>query len=269
MIPAGGLVFSPDASAGCTCSYLNQSWIALQPDGIRPPSIEPAGAASPRPVEVRLTPDEPAGQTIHYTLDGSSPTKDSPRYTEPIRIASTAKLRARSFNLGSRPSNVTDADFVIDPGLLDLASSEWKVIDADGAKPASDWTINNGIIKQSSNVMLGGKRVMENTADVERPGSLFLYRGMKTPREGTISFEINSADDDGIGFVFGYQNAANYHLWSMHEQRPFRALTVRDDKGYRVLDVIKRGFIRRNWHKVEMRFDGPDIAMHASTAFAS
>ncbi len=79
VIPAGGLVFSPDASAGCTCSYLNQSWIALQPDGIRPPSIEPAGAASPRPVEVRLTPDEPAGQTIHYTLDGSSPTKDSPR----------------------------------------------------------------------------------------------------------------------------------------------------------------------------------------------
>jgi outer membrane protein assembly factor BamB len=31
-IPAGGLVLVPDASAGCVCSYLNQSWFALQPE---------------------------------------------------------------------------------------------------------------------------------------------------------------------------------------------------------------------------------------------
>ena len=30
-IPAGGMVLVPDASAGCACSYLNQSWIALRP----------------------------------------------------------------------------------------------------------------------------------------------------------------------------------------------------------------------------------------------
>jgi outer membrane protein assembly factor BamB len=30
-IPAGGLVLAPDATTGCTCSYLNQAWIALQP----------------------------------------------------------------------------------------------------------------------------------------------------------------------------------------------------------------------------------------------
>ena len=30
-IPAGGLVLVPDASASCTCSYLNQSWFALEP----------------------------------------------------------------------------------------------------------------------------------------------------------------------------------------------------------------------------------------------
>jgi outer membrane protein assembly factor BamB len=31
--PAGGLVLAPDATAGCRCSYLNKSWIALQPQG--------------------------------------------------------------------------------------------------------------------------------------------------------------------------------------------------------------------------------------------
>ena len=30
-IPAGGLVLVPDASAGCSCSYLNRSWFALEP----------------------------------------------------------------------------------------------------------------------------------------------------------------------------------------------------------------------------------------------
>jgi outer membrane protein assembly factor BamB len=30
-IPAGGLVLVPDASAGCRCSYLNQTWLALEP----------------------------------------------------------------------------------------------------------------------------------------------------------------------------------------------------------------------------------------------
>lgn len=30
-IPAGGLVLVPDATSGCTCSYLNKAWIALTP----------------------------------------------------------------------------------------------------------------------------------------------------------------------------------------------------------------------------------------------
>ncbi|MDY0171199.1 MAG: hypothetical protein RBS80_31960, partial [Thermoguttaceae bacterium] len=30
-IPAGGLVLMPDATHGCTCSYLNKAYIALQP----------------------------------------------------------------------------------------------------------------------------------------------------------------------------------------------------------------------------------------------
>ncbi|MBN2476373.1 MAG: PQQ-binding-like beta-propeller repeat protein [Pirellulales bacterium] len=31
-IAAGGLVLVPDATAGCTCSYLNKAWFALQPE---------------------------------------------------------------------------------------------------------------------------------------------------------------------------------------------------------------------------------------------
>ena len=51
VIPAGGLVFAPDASAGCKCSYQNQAWIALQPADIRPPLIKPPGQTAPKPFQ--------------------------------------------------------------------------------------------------------------------------------------------------------------------------------------------------------------------------
>ncbi|MBG86480.1 MAG: hypothetical protein CMO80_06210 [Verrucomicrobiales bacterium] len=260
VIPAGGLVFAPDASAGCTCSYLNQSWIALQPDGIRPPSLKPAGASSPSAVEVTLTADNPDRETIHYTLDGSAPTRTSPRVTGPIQIASTAKLRARSFS-GDRPSNVAEAEFTIDPELVSLDPKHWEVVDAEGAQPPSDWSIEGGIIRQASNVMLGGKRVMENNASVERRGSIYLFRGARTPRNGTISFEINSRDDDGVGFVFNHTGPDSYFLWNMHQQRPFRALTQKTGTEYRVLDQVKRGFTRRQWYAVQLQFEDGNVTV--------
>jgi len=41
-IPAGGLVLVPDASAGCSCSYLNRSWFALEPQGESSAGVKPA-----------------------------------------------------------------------------------------------------------------------------------------------------------------------------------------------------------------------------------
>ena len=38
-----------------------------------------------------------AGGEIHYTLDESEPTEQSPRYNAPIRVTSTTKVRARHF----------------------------------------------------------------------------------------------------------------------------------------------------------------------------
>ena len=32
-LPVGGLVLLPDAAAGCSCSYQNHSWMALEGEG--------------------------------------------------------------------------------------------------------------------------------------------------------------------------------------------------------------------------------------------
>ena len=259
VIPAGGLVFAPDASAGCSCSYLNQSWIALQPDGSRPPTIVPAGASSKVALTVALNADEPARQTIHYTLDGSSPTQNSSLYVRPIVISQTGQLRARAFSPGGRPSSVSEASFVVDPDLLTLNEKHWRVEDAPGAAPASAWSIANGIIKQTSNVMVGGKRVMENTPEVERPGSLFLLQNAENFSDGELSFEINSSDDDGVGVAFRYQNPDNYYLWSAHAQRPFRALAVKQGERYEVLAEQGEAYRRGKWFQVKFIFSGSRI----------
>lgn len=260
VIPAGGLVFAPDASAGCKCSYLNQSWIALQTDGTRAPRIEPAGSASPRPVRVALKADQPHREKIRYTLDGATPSTDSPLYEKPFLVESSAKLRVRAFTANGRSSPVVDVDFVIDPDLLPLNRDLWRVEDAVGAKPASEWSVENGVIEQVSNVMVGGPRVMENTPEVERPGSLYLFKDATRFGDGELTFELNSTDDDGVGVVLRHSGADNHYLWSTHNQRPFRALAVKQGDRYDVLATNVGGFQRRHWHKVRIVFEGAKIA---------
>ncbi|MFC1760643.1 chitobiase/beta-hexosaminidase C-terminal domain-containing protein [Planctomycetota bacterium] len=45
-----------------------------------------------------------ADAAIHYTTDGSTPKKTSPRYTQPITLTKTTVLRARAFKGGMPPS---------------------------------------------------------------------------------------------------------------------------------------------------------------------
>ena len=50
-----------------------------------------------------------AGASIHYTLDGSTPTTNSPLYSSPILITNTTELLVRTFEPGMIPSPVVGA----------------------------------------------------------------------------------------------------------------------------------------------------------------
>ncbi|MBQ9195142.1 MAG: chitobiase/beta-hexosaminidase C-terminal domain-containing protein, partial [Bacteroidales bacterium] len=41
---------------------------------------------------------------IHYTLDGSEPTEESPLYTEPLVLSESAQIRAKAFKEGMQAS---------------------------------------------------------------------------------------------------------------------------------------------------------------------
>lgn len=58
-----------------------------------------------------------AGAAIHYTLDGSVPTADSPRFTGPFTITESAVLKARVINAAGDESRVAEGFFrVVESG---------------------------------------------------------------------------------------------------------------------------------------------------------
>jgi len=74
-----------------------------------PVVASPAGGAFEGPVTVELR----ANGRIHYTLDGSIPTRRSPTYREPLRIDSSTVLRARVLTRGSQPPPAAAWHFVL------------------------------------------------------------------------------------------------------------------------------------------------------------
>ncbi len=259
-IPAGGLVFAPDASAGCSCSYLNQSWIALQTDGVRAPIIRPSSPSAPDSITVEISADGEGN--AHYTTDGTSPTLQSPVYEGPFEIRKSVTLKTRAFGKRDRPGPVAEQKLVINPYFVSLKEGEWETVDAARARPESDWRIEEGVIVQTSNIMVGGKETLKDTAEVDRPGSIFLLDSGKEFGSGVFSFEIRSTDNDALGFVMGYQDPENYHVWSICSERPYRALALKQSgKDYRVIGGVKEGFTPSKWHDVRVQVMGDEVAV--------
>jgi phi13 family phage major tail protein len=78
-----------------------------------PTATPPAGAvASGTTVALATT---TVGASIYYTLDGSTPTADSPVYLDPIEITTAVTIKAIAIHPGMTPSEVLTAEYTITP----------------------------------------------------------------------------------------------------------------------------------------------------------
>lgn len=260
-LPAGGLVLVPDASAGCACSYLNQSWVALEPVGVRPPEFEPAGGAFTDSVEVRLVHDDRAA-VIRYTLDGTSPGVDSPAYTGPLTIPATTRIRARAFTDDGQLSRAGESEYLVDRDLLPLDDAQWRVWDLPGkvSSGPSDWSTENGVVRQKSNIF--GGSASDTTPEAERYGTLRIFAGGDTFRDGVIEFDVRSQDDDGIGVAFRLTDENRHYLWATDLQRKYRVLAVKDGDRYRVLAKNDLAYQKGVWQHVRIELSGPKMTVY-------
>jgi hypothetical protein len=92
-----------------------------QPVRVRPsnevaaPDFFPASGRFTEPQMVTVGTATP-GATVHYTLDGTTPTESSPVAAGGIVVANSATVKAVAFAAGFQPSRASDATYVIENG---------------------------------------------------------------------------------------------------------------------------------------------------------
>lgn len=106
-----------------------RSWSATKPPSpvvtgvytlkVLTPTADPASTSYTSPQEITLSTVTPAA-TIHYTLDGTTPSGSSPIYVGPITIATTTTLKAIAVKPGWQDSEVLTHPYNMHFGTLPL-----------------------------------------------------------------------------------------------------------------------------------------------------
>lgn len=127
---------------------------------VQPPAPHVLAAATIFEKETVVTLEAPFEDiTIHYTTDGSEPTRNSLRYSKPFTLSTTATVRARSYTTDGRASRVKNLSFrkmaplpavkvkKTEPGLaMKYYEGSWKKL-PDFARLTP---IKTGIVKQAN-----------------------------------------------------------------------------------------------------------------------
>jgi len=92
---------------------LLRQWIHSMPGPpvLPPPVITPPGGSFDKSITVTLREAEP-GAVIHYTTDGTEPTKSDPTYTSPFSFTQPQVVRARAYKQGFTRSIAAQQVFV-------------------------------------------------------------------------------------------------------------------------------------------------------------
>lgn len=98
----------------------SETAVAVYDMKVASPTFDPPSGIYKEAQYVEIISSTPDAQ-IHYTTDGTEPTFLSEIYTEPLHIIRDTVIRAIAFRSNWSPSNVTEAEYVMDyPDLPDM-----------------------------------------------------------------------------------------------------------------------------------------------------
>ncbi|HMO38829.1 MAG TPA: CotH kinase family protein [Saprospiraceae bacterium] len=130
-----------------------------QQEAIAPPiECYPQGGFYAQEIEVQLL--APGATAIHYTLDGSTPTRRAAAYKRPIRLRTTAVLRAVAYYKGQPARSIAHTYFINEP------ATNFPVVSI-GITPAVLFDSERGMFMQ-------GNQLIDNSW--KQPGANFWTR---------------------------------------------------------------------------------------------
>lgn len=156
------------------------------------------------------------GATIHYTTDGSDPTKESAVYsTTPITITETTTVKAIAVKEGMKDSKVVEATYT------KVESSSWKLVTDEAALNVGDKVV---LVSSVSDFAMSTNQKSNNRGAVKitKSGDDVIISDevqILTLEEGTKSgtFAFNTGD----GYLYAASSGSNY----------LRTNTKKDDNG--------------------------------------
>ncbi len=138
------------------------------------PTFDPAGGNYNTAQDVTIA-CTTQGATIHYTLDGSTPTTSSATYSSPIAISTTTTVKAMAVKTGMTNSSVATATYTFPTVYANIAA--WK----------ADHTANNTTVSMISGDLTAVYQNGNSLYVQDNTGALLIYGSVgKTYNNGDV-----------------------------------------------------------------------------------
>ncbi len=135
--------------------------------------------------------------------------------------------------------------------------ASWSVFDEGTTSAPSNWHIDAGTLRQSSNIYGGSS----SGSALPKPGT-YLLAGSGGWTDYTFSTRLMSTDDDGMGVMFRYEDSDNYYRFSMDAQRKYRRLVKKVGGAFTLLAEEAVGYQKGQWYEVQALSDGGSLSIY-------
>lgn len=183
--------------------------------------------------------DATAGSAIHYTLDGSGPSKSSPVYAGPILVANSLTVQALAVASGYANSGIARADYSIASSTGTGPSVPSSAIKVTGIQLMTNWRIKHdpatpgtstGIMTEVADPSLSGLAQRFDTTYTDGGGELysityakdsapmnFVYDAEVYIEEGSkignLEMDNNQVIPNGDTVIYAFQCAGDSNTW--------------------------------------------------------
>jgi hypothetical protein len=157
------------------------------------PTFSPGSSSSTQPFSVTIS-DSTSGATIYYTIDGTTPTTSSTKYTGAVAVSATETLEAIAVAPGLITSGVASAIYTINAGQT-------------GINFPVGFAATQGLVLLNGSAGLNDSRLQLTNGGMSEAGSAWYYQPVNIQAFTTdFDFQLSNPDADGMTFTIQGNN---------------------------------------------------------------